>query len=163
VVARFRGRKALYPNYLVFDVLAPKCRLHPLGTISSPVYLAEGASDAKLWCFSSGTPRGQVLLLAPISGLFEARTLPSRVARSSSGENAAPRRGAWPPKPPGAVPTCSLVVDSTHALAFCRGRCGRSLLGGPRLSTCLYRLPPRDTASSVAHDVIALGARNDAF
>jgi hypothetical protein len=113
--------------------------------------------------FSSGTPRGHCVLLAPISGLFEARTLPSRVARSSSGENAAPRWGAWPPEPPGAVPTCSLVVDSTHALGFCRGRCGRSLLGGTRLSTCVYILPRRDTASSVAHDVLALGARNDTF
>jgi hypothetical protein len=52
--------------------------------------------------------------------------------------------GAWPPEPPAAVPTCSLVAGSTHALAFCRGRCGRSPLGGTRLSIGVYRLPPRD-------------------
>jgi hypothetical protein len=30
---------------------APKCRLHPLGTNSSPVFLAKGASDATRWSF----------------------------------------------------------------------------------------------------------------
>jgi hypothetical protein len=141
-------------------VLAPKSRLHPLCTISSGVFLAKGAPSGKRRPF---VKRNATRTL-PFSRSYQRVVRITNLTLESSEVFLRRERwDAWPPEPPAGVPTCSLVAGSTHSLAFCRGRCGRSFLGGTRLSTCVHKQPPRGRVSSVAHDVIALGARNDAF
>jgi hypothetical protein len=141
-------------------VSAPKSRLHPFGTISWAVILAKGTRAAKRRSFVKRNASRTL----PFARFYQ-RVVRSTTLTLESSEVFLQRErwDAWSPEPPAAVPNCSLVAGSTHALAFCRGRCGRSFLGGTRLSTSVHKLPPRDRASSIAHDVIALGARNDAF
>jgi hypothetical protein len=141
-------------------VLAPKSRLHPLGTISWAVFLAKGAPAAKRMTFVNRNASRALPFARSYQRVFRSTNL---TVESSAVFLRRERWDAWPPEPPAAVPTCSLVVGSTDALAFRRGRCKRSFLGGTRLSTCIHKLPLRDRASSVAHYVIAMGARNDAF